>query len=209
MPLVRAFDELPQHMLKPAMWAIERDPERMTQLIVQYGKRVLEAEVQHPGLGGTFIQQFGEDGFAIAHKVSTDQLMVLARHGTDIAQLPGQVRTNVLEAIKRAPGAVVTLLNNNPGFTIPMATAGTIIAVADQALEKSVEREVRPDGTVIERERAPLELVPDHVFTPIKTIVLALGITLTTALALWCAVHLWTVWQRSQGKLRRVKETTR
>lgn len=170
--LVRVMDDLPPDLIKPALHAVGRDPERMTQLVRQYGKEVLEAEMAHPGLGAKFVEQVGASGSAIAKRIPTDNFMTLSRHTDEITFLPGETKAQLLNALKRAPFTILAYLEKHPKVTITAASAATLITIANQSGEYY---EVRPDGTQIYKKRSPVDIVVDALQPAMTKVILLLG----------------------------------
>ena len=197
---VAAIDGLPDDMIRPALRAVERDPQRMTHLVQAHGSRALMAEVKHPGVGASLVAKLGDDGLGIAERVSTDQAITLSRHADDIARLPAAEKASVLRAIGRSPARVAEFLERNPKFMITAASVATIIAISDEMLAPSEIIEYGPDGKPVRTTRlSPADVISRNTAWPLATVLLLVAIPLTAGVLLWLLVRIYWSWVRHRN----------
>jgi hypothetical protein len=183
---VSALDSLPSNLVDDAVRIAAREPARLTPLVRSYGGKMLTAEVRHPGVGVKFAEQLGEQGLDVCAKTTTDQAITIGRHLDEIAALPTAERQSVLSALTEAPGRLVAFLDKHPLFTITAATAGTLIAVKDQAFAPDAEIEYDKDGKIVrQHQRSPGTVVAENVSKSLGTVILIVGCVVAAIVGLW------------------------
>ncbi len=129
----RALDEIPPDLVRPALGAVEREPELLTRVVTKFGSRGVQAELKHPGVGGQLVDTLGADGLKLADGLATKDVKGLLPYASDIAQLPPAERGKVLEKILALPGKVVECLNKNPKVLYTAAGVATVLGLGNEA----------------------------------------------------------------------------
>lgn len=197
--MVEALDGLPADMRTPALRAVDRDPDLMTQLVNKYGSGAMEVAAKHPGVGEKLAQSLGEDGINLGRKLTTDQSIVAARYADDIARLPSAQRSGVLSAVARSPAKVLDYLETHPRTLRTAAGVAIVMAIKDDILGDKGTSLLRPDGTLVTTPAHPgliERLFPSAskaVSTPIALIAGAISIGILG----WFSIHLWSKWRRA------------
>ncbi len=118
---IKAFDNVPENILKKAIWASEREPEAMSGLVKKFGSDALVVAARHRGTGVTILETLGDDGIRLSKALSERQGITLAKNAEDIAGLSARNRANVIKKILSAPGRVIDYLDNIPGYCIRLS----------------------------------------------------------------------------------------
>jgi hypothetical protein len=210
-PVLKAISDLPEAMVGPALrrLAAASVPKELTEAISRYGAPALRAEVVHPGIGGKLVGSLGNDGILLAEKLSSEQLLQVARHADDIAKLPIAQRESVLQMIRSDTKAMVSFLGRfvekNPGTTL-FTAAGTGIILAES------ERILGGDEIVFDKDGNPIlvskpgtigrsiDQVSDRLMTPILNWLLPI---IAAAFSIFLAIRLWFSYQSSKMQHRR------
>lgn len=210
-PVLKAISDLPEAMAGPALrrLAAASAPKELTEAVSRYGASALRAEVAHPGMGGKLVGSLGNDGILLAEKLSSEQLLQVARHAEDIAKLPIAQRESILQMMRSDTKAMVSFLGRfvekNPGTTL-FTAAGTGIILAES------ERILGGDEIVFDKDGNPhlvskpgtigrsIDQAADRVLNPIFNWLLPI---VAAAFSLFLAIRLWFFYQRSLMQHRR------
>lgn len=210
-PVLKAISDLPDAMVGPALrrLASASAPKELTEAVSRYGASALRAEVVHPGMGGKLVGSLGNDGIMLTEKLSSEQLLQVARHADDIAKLPTAQRESVLQMIRSDTKAMVSFLGRfvekNPGTTL-FTAAGTGIILSES------ERILGGDEIVFDKDGMPhlvskpgtvgrtVDQVSDRLMTPILNWLLPI---IAVAFSIFLAIRLWFVYQASLMQHRR------
>ncbi|MFM8175458.1 MAG: hypothetical protein ACKN81_18100 [Pirellulaceae bacterium] len=210
-PVLKAISDLPEAMVGPALRRLSgaSAQKELTEAVSRYGASALRAEVAHPGMGGKLVGSLGNDGIFLAEKLSTEQLLQVARHADDIAKLPTAQRESVLQMMRSDTKAMVSFLGRfvekNPGTTL-FTAAGTGIILAES------ERILGGDEIVFDKDGNPhlvskpgtigrsLDQAADRLLNPILNWILPI---VAVAFSIFLAIRLWFIYQRSLLQHRR------
>lgn len=210
-PVLKAISDLPEAMVGPALrrLASATAPKELTEAVSRYGASALRAEVVHPGLGARLVGSLGNDGILLAERLSSEQLLQVARHADDIAKLPAAQRESVLQMIRSDTRAMVSFLGRfvekNPGTTL-FTAAGTGIILAES------ERILGGDEIVFDKDGNPhlvskpgtigrsIDQAADHLLGPILNWLLPI---VAAGFSIFLAIRLWFIYQESLMKHRR------
>lgn len=182
--IIRALDNLPGDMIKPAIGAIEREGDTLVRLVTQYGDDALKTSVQLPGVGTKIVGDLGADGIEIAGKLTQDQAIILSKHSKDIANLPAKEKGQFLSLLKNNTNGVIETLEKNPNTRITLATLGALFIVQDNLLGSGEEITELPDGTVIRKPAGALENVLKGPFL-ILSYALGIGLVGIATVKIW------------------------
>lgn len=143
---LQALETLPKTTVKPALWAIEREPEVMGKLVTRFGSDALELSVKHPGVWTSIGTKLGDDAITLGRKLNPEELMILARHADDMAALPKDQCKKVLEAILNNTKAVLTYLEKHPRILYTAAGVATVIALREDLIGSAEEVSIDKNG---------------------------------------------------------------
>jgi len=127
----KALDDLPSEMVKPALGALARNEQLYTRLLPRFGSEALEIEVRHPGVGAQLLEKLGPDVVRVGRTVPTDDMVRLARHADDIAQLPPNKSGQILEAFRMNSKGVLNYLEKHPRVLYTAGGVAAVIALKD------------------------------------------------------------------------------
>jgi hypothetical protein len=210
-PVLKAISDLPEAMVGPALrrLAAASAPKELTEAVSRYGASALRAEVVHPGIGGKLVGSLGNDGMLLAEKLSSEQLLQVARHADDIAKLPTAQRETILQMLRSDTKAMVSFLGRfvekNPGATL-FTAAGTGIILAES------QRILGGDEIVFDKDGNPhlvskpgtigrsIDQAADRLLNPIVSWILPI---VAVAFSIFLAIRLWFLYQRSLMQHRR------
>jgi hypothetical protein len=210
-PVLKAISDLPEAMVGPALrrLAAASAPKELTEAVSRYGASALRDEVVHPGIGGKLVGSLGNDGMLLAEKLSSEQLLQVARHADDIAKLPTAQRETILQMLRSDTKAMVSFLGRfvekNPGATL-FTAAGTGIILAES------QRILGGDEIVFDKDGNPhlvskpgtigrsIDQAADRLLNPIVSWILPI---VAVAFSIFLAIRLWFLYQRSLMQHRR------
>jgi hypothetical protein len=129
--MLRALDGMPPDLVQPAIRAAAREPELTSRLVATYGKDGFEVAAKHPGVGASLVEKLGTDGIAVGRNLTTDQAVALARYADEIAALPPEERNQLLDAMTKAPAAVLDFLETHPKVLLTVGGVAAVIAAKD------------------------------------------------------------------------------
>lgn len=175
---IKVLDELEPVLVKPALEAVEHDPEVVTELVTKYGKGALELAAKDPGVGTEIAEKLGEDGIQTAKNLSTNDAIRLARYSDDIANLPVGQKKEVLEAIAKAPARIFNYMEEHPKLLKTAAGVGVILAIKNNVLG-------RPGKPGFIERIYGQTISSFHFYFAIIFIILAVFIST------WCSIRLW------------------
>ncbi len=208
MVIVKALDDLPADLVKPALGALERNSELMIPLVTKYGGKALQLELSHPGVGGKVLSSLGDDAIDIGRRLSTDEMIKLSRHVDDIAKLPAVDRSALLAAMKKTPTRILDELEKHPKVLYTSAGLIAVIASKDSLLGKGgTKKNKNSDGSETEEPNGIVDRALDRLLKqferPLAYILLGVGVIIM----LWIAQSVWSSYQRNRLKteLERVK----
>lgn len=199
---IKAFESITPNVRMATLQAVRREPELMPQLISKFGKDAMIVAAKHPGVGTSLIRTFGEEGIAVAEKVSKDEGIQLARLSGQISKLPSEQRSQFLDIFSKAPQRVIELLERNPKVLKTGAVLAAFLASKDQLLG-SDRCMILSDGRVVPvhnvglMERMTVALAP-HVRGPILIITGMIGLCISG----WAGIQLWAGYRISRAKVR-------
>ncbi len=136
--MIRALDRVPPDLILPAIRAAAREPELASQLLSTYGTAALEVAARQPGVGADLVEKLGEDGIRIGNRLTTDQAVKFARHADDIAALPTAQRSQLMDAIMKAPARVLDYLETHPKVLLTAGGVSAFMAAKENILGSAV-----------------------------------------------------------------------
>ena len=196
---IKALNKLPEKMIERALWAAQREPDKMKSLITKYGDDVLFVAAQHRGVGMDIIIKLGNDGVRLSKDLTEKQAVVLARHADEITDLPQQLRSQLIEAMHTAPARVIDYIEKHPKVILSAAGIATLVALKDEVLGKDDEVVVNPDGSKSIHRRGFLERLFKLFYTPISAILAVIALVVGG----WGVVKIWGVQRRERLKVAR------
>lgn len=135
-PILNVVDELPEAEARSALsrLAAGSTGRELAQTVARRGTVALKAELKQPGVGGSLVRWFGDDGAKMADNLTADQAITIARHGEDISRLPLSQKEGIFSLMRsdteRFVGFVGRFVENNPGKTL-FTAAGTTLILAE------------------------------------------------------------------------------
>jgi len=133
--LVQAVDALPTSLVKPALRAIERNPDELAHLVVAFGPDALEVAARQPGVGGLALGKLGKDIVPVAEKLSEGDFMRLTRYFDDLAELPQQASKRTLQTITEHTAKALDYLETHPKVLKTAAAGGLALVYKDGIIE--------------------------------------------------------------------------
>jgi hypothetical protein len=149
--MIQALDRVSPDLIEPAIRAAAREPGMTARLVGAYGKDALELAAKHPGVGARLAEKLGANGIRIGKNLTTDQATTLARYADDIAVLPLDKRSQLLDAMMKAPTRVLDFLEQHPKILLTSGGVAAIIATTDNLFGGaglSPKHETPPPGLV-------------------------------------------------------------
>jgi len=123
---LNALDKVPPSLTKQAVYAIERNPDELAELLVKLGPEALEVSARHPGVGDIALKKLGDGAIPLARNLQEAQFIGATRYMDDIANLPQNARQTTLETLTKYPAQTLEFLNKQPN----VLKYGTAAAVA-------------------------------------------------------------------------------
>ncbi|MGV3483043.1 MAG: hypothetical protein ACO1RT_01355 [Planctomycetaceae bacterium] len=212
-PVLGAIDELPTQQVGPALARLSAGEQgkELAEAVSRYGVGAMRAELKHPGVGVRFAKSLGDEGIAVAEKLTTEQAIAIGRHVDDIAKLPPSQRSELLAMISaqsdRFAAFVGDFVKRNPGKTL-FTVSGTAIVLANKdaifggdkiVLDKDGNPVLMSTQGLLARagSRAASE-VGDRVVSPIVGVLVPV---LAMLLAAYGSIKLFGMWRRQQRAL--------
>ena len=209
-PVLGAIDELPESQIGPALARLGagQSGKELADTVTRYGAGAIRAELKHPGVGVRFASNFGDEGIAIAEKLTTAQAIAIGRHVDDIAKLPPTQRNALLTMISEQSDRFATFVGDfikqNPGKTLFTVSGTTVVLANKDAILGGDEIVFDKDGNpvvmskqgLVERaaSRATTE-VSNRVVSPLVNVFVPLG---AIVVAGFSGIKLYGVWKRQQ-----------
>jgi hypothetical protein len=198
---IRALETLPKTSVKLALWAIEREPEVMAKLVTRFGSEALELSAKHPGVWTSLGTKFGDEAIALGRKLTTEELMIVARHSDDMAALPKDQWKKVLAAIIKNTKAVLSYLEKHPKILLTSAGVATVIALREDLIGSQEVVSTDENGNKSIYKPGLVERVAGMFKEEIAYIVYAIA----ALVLLWGLIHLHSVYALNKVK-RQVKK---
>jgi len=212
-PVLGAIDELPESQIGPALARLGagRSGKELADTVTRYGAGAIRAELKHPGVGVRFASSLGDEGIAIAEKLTTAQAIAIGRHVDDIAKLPPTQRNALLLMISEQSDRFATFVGDfikqNPGKTLFTVSGTTVVLANKDAILGGDEIVFDKDGNpvvmskqgLVERaaSRATTE-VSNRVVSPLVNVFVPLG---AIVVAGFSGIKLYGVWKRQQRSM--------
>lgn len=196
--MVRALDRIPPDLILPAIQAAAREPQLLSQLVSAYGEQVLEVAARQPGVGADLIENLGKDGIRLGNLLTTDQAVMLARHADDIAALPMAQRSQLMDAMMKAPARVLDYLEMHPKVLLTAGGVSAFIAAKDNILGNAIRpigRQASPQGLV---ERVITRLGSKFVGPATAGVV-----AIVVGICAYLIIQLRSVWKLSAVRVER------
>lgn len=218
-PVLNAIDELPEGQVGPALARLGAGEQGkvLADTVTRYGTGAMRAELKHPGVGVRFASSLGDDGIAIAEKLTTDQAIAISRHVDDIAKLPVQERNALVKTMSEQSDRFATFVGDfvkqNPGKTL-FSVAGTTLFLANKdAIMGGDEIVFDKDGNpivlskqgLVERAAARTTTeVSNRLVSPVVNVFVPLAALIV---ATFSGIKLYGVWRRQQQAMPDKQET--
>jgi len=184
---IKAFDEVPENLLKRAVWAAERDPGAMTGLVKKYGSDVLVVAARHRGTGTKILEALGEDGIRLGKVLSEEQGITLAKNADVISGLALDKKKKVIDVLLSAPGRAIDYLEKHPRV-LHTATGVALFISLKNAFVGTDKIIKSQDGKTIEiRKRG----IFDFLMTPLAFGVKSISIIIMLFLVFFLAMKLF------------------
>jgi hypothetical protein len=212
-PVLGAIDELPENQIGPALARLGagQQGKELADNVTRYGVGAIRAELKHPGIGVRFASNLGDEGIALAEKLTTAQAIAVGRHIDDVAKLPPTQRNALLAMISEQSDRFATFVGDfvkqNPGKTLFTVSGTTIVLANKDAILGGDQIVFDKDGnpTLISKQglveraasRATTE-VSNRVVSPLVQIFVPLG---ALVVAGFSGIKLYGVWKRQQQAL--------
>jgi hypothetical protein len=188
----------------------------LAETVTKYGAGAMRAELKHPGVGVRFASSLGDDGIAIAEKLTTDQAIAISRHVDDIAKLPPTERNALLSMISEQSDRFATFVGDfvkqNPGKTLFTASGTAVVLANKDAIFGGDEIVFDKDGNpivvskqgLVERAAARTTTeVSNRVISPIVSVFVPLAALIVASFS---GIKLFGVWKRQQQALASKQE---
>ena len=114
MAMITALDGLDSEGQGIAIRGAARDPQEISNLVVQYGPDVLGVLIQHPGLTKTILDTLSDQALSIGQTLTTQEILVLLSFVEDIEALPEKTEQAFYDLLKKHPSDVVIALEVRP-----------------------------------------------------------------------------------------------
>jgi hypothetical protein len=189
--MVRALDNLQPSLRGPAIRAVEREPQLLTNLVKQHGADALEAAAKHPGVGPTLGQKLGAEGLSVSKNLTTDQAIVVARHADEIAALPPAQKGAFFQKLNKAPGAVADFLEKHPKTLLTAAGVTAFLAAKDDLMSPP---SADPSGA--KRGGGLVYNVWQDTLGVVRKPVGMITTAIVVLVAGWVGIQLWGSWKR-------------
>lgn len=146
---VTAIEKLPDDLAGKGIRALAREPDRAAKLIAANGDEALEVLARHGGSGPILLEKLGKEAIPVARRLSEEHGIRLARMADDLAKAPvtPSDRATILQAIGKAPGAMLDWIERHPRLLLTGAGAGAGTAVLVDASKRILGSDGSP-GTV-------------------------------------------------------------
>ncbi len=212
-PVLKSLGELPEESIDIAIRRLAADSaeRQLSKNIAAFGTRALKTEIQHPGVGTALVRDLGDDGIRAAEKLTTNEAIQLARHSSDIAKLPADQKTGILNLIHQDAKSMVAFMGrfieNNPGKTLFAAgTTAVILAEPDRILGGD---EIIFDENGIPHLVSKPGLAGRTIDAASRGIVMPLMKWIAPIVALavggWLGIKLWSAYRHSKSAVDRLK----
>ena len=219
-PVLSAIDELPPNQIGPALTRLGAGAQgkELAETVSRYGVGAMRAELKHPGVGVRFAGSLGDEGIAIAEKLTTNQAIAIGRHVDDIAKLPPTQRNALLAMISeqsdRFASFVGDFVKHNPGKTL-FTMSGTAVVLANKdAIFGGDEIVFDKDGNPVLMSKQGLveravsgatSEVGNRVVSPLVQVFVPMAAVIVAA---YSGIKLFGVWRRQQSIVASDKQST-
>lgn len=213
--LLRALDDIPTDQVGTAIKRLSAGSQGKTLaiLVERHGANVLRTEIAHPGIGVRLVQNLGDDGIRLSQRLGRDEMITVARHAEDIAKLPSEQKSNVLQLLyedtKRMVAFMGRFVERNPGKTLFTAATTTIVLA-------NAERVLGGDDIIIDKDGnaqvvskpgllgRTVETTVTNILRPILYVLLPL---IALGASTWIAIKLWSTYRLNRLKLTHAEHT--
>lgn len=191
--IIKALDEIPESMVRPALGAIEREGDSLVKLVNAYGKESLELAAKHPGVGSKIVEKLGDDGIRIAKNLTNDQAIVLARASDTIAKLPKRDQVKVYEILLKSAGEALDYLEKHPKILATSAGLSAFYMAHDNLFGESNNRTIYPNGRVEETASGMIDRIfgIEIIKSNLNMILIITGI----GIFCWIFIRLFWLWK--------------
>jgi hypothetical protein len=196
--VLKALEDLPIKADVPAAvarLAAGEGGQQLGELTAKYGSKMLAAEVKHPGIATAYAKSLGDEGIELCSKLSKDQAIDIGRHLDDIAELPPELRRNLVSLADENPSGFAKYVReftaNNPKSVLFTVAATTLLLSQPEAMLGGPDN---PDGSpnpgFIPRF---FNWLFDRTFGPILKAALWIGIPFVAIYAAWKLYKTWRI----------------
>lgn len=156
----RVVDDLPDDIARSALGRLAAEGgQELAELTTKHGRKVLQAEVAHPGIASRLIARFGDDGADIALKSTREQATMFARYADELAALPAEQRRGVLRLMGEKGQELARWMGDfakaNPGKTLFTAATTTVLLTHPEILTGEEQTTYDEDGTPTGTKKKP------------------------------------------------------
>lgn len=201
--MVQALERLPPGRVKEALWAVERDPERVTKLVASTGPEAMSCLIKHPGLGVEFLEKFGADGVRLSKQLSTEQVGSLLKYSDDIVKLPKSTRDGVIDAIGKNSAASLQFLEKHPKVLATGAGVSAFILLREDLLGANIDSRPRDEPGKPPLPKGWIERVLERIMNTFRTPISVIFLAVAALVLGWGGVHVWTKWRIAKLKIEK------
>lgn len=195
---IESFERMPRDLVTRAVWAVQREPETIKQLIVKHGPDALLVSAKLRGVGMRLIQKFGDDGVRIGKAITEDQSVVLMKHADEIADLPASQRSKMIDMILKTPGKIIDFLEKHPATLKTAAGVTLILSLSDDVLGSHEETIVKPDGSTITIKKGVTDRIMENFHAEFSLIFIIISVILIG----WGLIRIWGRYRKDQLEMK-------
>jgi len=140
-------------------------------------------------------------GTALGRKLSTEELMIVARHSDDMAALPKDQWKKVLEAVLNNTKAVLTYLEKHPRILYTAAGVATVISLREDLIGSAEKVSIDKNGN----KSIYRPGLVDRLLKMFKDEITYIVYAIAALVLLWGLIHLHSVYALNKVK-RQVKK---
>lgn len=197
---VNALDELQETLVERALWAVQRESDTVTSLLLKHGPETLEIVARHRGVGSTLLTTFGDEGIEIGQELVEDHVIMVLRYADDIQGLPAQEKTQILNAILEQPAKVLGFLEKHPKVLLATGGVAAVIAYKDDLLGMDTEIVVGDDGMTKIIKKGFIERITTTITQEFQTPILYISMVVAILLLGWGGIKLWGVYRTERQR---------
>lgn len=113
--------------------ARKEDIEVLTRIPSELAQSGLEAAARHPGVGAQVVDHLGTQGATLTNRLTTDEIIKVARQMTEIERLDPVSKRSLTDAIVKSPKQILDYLETHPRI-LASSTGITILLANKEAI---------------------------------------------------------------------------